>query len=90
MSRTVIELPEWGGRWRIEGEELDWQIQEYEPHGGRDGGERWRGVNFFPHLSDALAKAYERTLRETGKRFTDINDVARECERVKRELVSAL
>ena len=85
---TVIELPEWGGKWRIAGSELDWQIQVPRSRGKQ--GVRWEGANYFPHLSDALAKAYERTLRETGKRFTDISDVAEECRRVKRELERAV
>lgn len=87
MEYTVIELPEWGGKWRIAGSELDWQIQEKKKHNGKKDGYYWQGVNYFPHLSDALAKAYERTLRESGKRFTDIRDVAEECERIKGELV---
>lgn len=85
----VIQLPEWDG-WRIVGEDHDWRLQVYEPSGGKDGGPRWRGANFWPDLESAIGYAYERTLRESPKSIAAIREVHIECEKVKSRLVDAV
>lgn len=83
----IIKLPEWDN-WRIEGKNLDWQIQEYSNDKKAEGGKRWRGVNFWPSVEYAIAHAYERTLKECGRDFTDLESFVNECKRVKRELIA--
>ena len=82
----IIQLPEWDG-WRIEGADLDWQIQKRRKVKGE---ERWEGTNFYPSLEYAVGAAYERTLRESPKTAVDIREVAAECERVKVRLLKAV
>ena len=85
----IVELPEWNG-WRISGERLDWQIQEYAKDAKEPSGHRWKGVNFYPSLEAASGAAYERTLRESPKEAVDIREAAAECERVKARLIKAV
>lgn len=82
----IIQLPEWDG-WRIEGSDLDWQIQKRRKVKGE---ERWEGTNFYPALEHAVGAAYERTLRESPKTAVDVREVAAECERVKTRLIKAV
>ncbi len=85
----IVELPEWDG-WRVSGERLDWQIQEYVKDAKEPSGHRWKGVKFYPALEHAIGAAYERTLRESPKMAVDIREVAAECERVKVRLLKAV
>jgi len=82
----IIQLPEWDG-WRIEGADLDWQIQK-AVH--RKSGDTWEGTNFYPSLEAAIGAVYERTLRESPKTAVDIREVLAECEKVKLQLVKAV
>lgn len=85
----IVELPEWDG-WRVSGERLDWQIQEYVKDAKEPSGHRWKGVKFYPAIEHAIGAAYERTLRESPKTAVDIREVAAECERVKARLIKAV
>lgn len=81
----IIKLPEWTD-WRIEGSDLDWQIQKVVH---RKKGDTWEGTNFFPSLDAALSFAYERTLRESKATAVEIREVLGECEKVKARLLRA-
>ena len=85
----IIQLPEWDG-WRISGERLDWQMQELINDARAEGGKRWKGTNFWPSLEYAIGAAYERTLRESGKKLDGPNEWLDECKRVKDALVKAV
>ena len=85
----IVELPEWDG-WRVSGERLDWQIQEYVKDAKEPSGHRWKGVKFYPAIEHAIGAAYERTLRESPKTAVDVREVAAECERVKARLIKAV
>jgi len=83
---TVIQLPEWGG-WRVAGSDTDWQVQTLKR---RKDGDSWEGTNFFPSLEFAIAKAYERALRESGADIESGEQLVAECRRVKDELAKAV
>lgn len=85
----IVELQEWDG-WRVSGERLDWQIQEYVKDAKEPSGHRWKGVKFYPAIEHAIGAAYERTLRESPKKAVDVREVAAECERVKTRLLKAV
>ena len=85
----IIQLDEWTN-WRISGEKLDWQIQEYVKDAKETDGHRWKGTNFFPTLEAAVSHAYERTLRESKAAAVDIRDVLAECEKTKTRLLKAV
>ena len=82
----VINIP---GRddLRIVGERNDWQVQSTVKKGKTAG--EWRGTNFFPCIEHAVANVYERVLRESNGEM-DLSGAVKECERVKRSLVSAV
>lgn len=84
----IIQLEEWKN-WRISGESLDWQIQEYVKDAKEPSGYRWKGTNFFPSLDAAMSHAYERTLRESKATAVEIREVLAECEKVKARLLKA-
>lgn len=82
----IIQLPEWDG-WRIEGTNLDWQIQQRTTN---KGAEQWNATNYYSAIEYAIGYAYERTLRESGRKLTERNEWMDECERVKDALLKAV
>lgn len=89
MEKTdyiVIQLPEWDG-WRIAGSGIDWQMQRLTTEKGV---EKWKGTNFWPAIEYAVGAAYERTLRECGKEFKDMQSLVDECAKVKERLTKAV
>ena len=83
---TTIQLPQWKD-WRIAGTKLDWQMQEVRSHGKR--GDEWQPVRYYPHLEQALQAAYDRSLKESGKKFNSIKELRKECFKAKEELKEA-
>ena len=82
----LIQLHEWEN-WRIAGEDKELQIQRLVD--GKNGAE-WRSTNYFATLDGAVAFAYERTLRESPLVTDSLDDVLKECERVKKALLKAV
>lgn len=80
----IIEFPDC--KFRISGESVDWQIQY--PRKRKDS-ETWEGRYFFPNLENAIAKAYELSLRESGN-TVDVRALPGECRKVKESLLRAV
>ena len=84
----IIEIPDC--RFRIKGEECDWQVQYPKK---RNGEQTFEGKYFYPTLDEAIAKAYELALRESGSTAdltVDLKAALAECRRVKSGLEGAV
>lgn len=81
----IVEIPECN--FRIFGNDPDWQIQFRQKRG--ENGESWNGKYFYPHLEYAVMKAYELMLMKSDA-VVQFADVPAECEKVKKQLVTAV